>query len=307
MKNGFVNIALALACAVSVPTFASELVLKLGTVSSKPAKRIKSATPLMHHLVNQLKQDGYTSHRINVYQTIEELNSAILNKEVDLLSSTLYSALLYEKHANTSMIAKRWKKGNESYRSIFVAKSDSDVNSLSDLQGKVIGFESRESTSSYFLPKLTLLENGYNVKQMSAINEQPDADTIGYVFFDDLMANSNEINLSMWASRGAIDAIAYSTSNWENKKDTPTPIKNRLKSFYETDAYPRSLMSAGSHVPTPIVKKIQKALYELDSTEEGRAILTRYQTTKKFTPIDDASQEHIDKARRQLQYFEAHE
>lgn len=291
---------LALCCMISTPISATENRLDYGIVSGKPAKRIKDVTPLLSHLVEQFEPSVYSSHKVHVYPNIEKLNSAILAGEIDIISSTLYSALHYEKHSGTQIIASRWKKGAKSYRSVFVTKNGNSIDSLDALKGKVVGFESRESTSSYFLPAVTLLENGMKLQPLSSPRETPDIDSVGYLFFEDIMAHSDELNLSMWAAKGLVDSIAFSSSNWNSSKDTPTAIKKDLKIFYRTEEYPRALMSVSATMPSATIDRIQQVIFALDSNQDGRDILSQYQTTTKFTPLDEDVNKKVDSARLQL-------
>ncbi|MDN3684743.1 hypothetical protein QW180_18855 [Vibrio sinaloensis] len=43
------------------------------------------------------------------------------------------------------------------------------------------------------------------------------------------------MNMSMWATKGIVDAIAYSSSNWDNPKDTPVALKTSVKNVWPNE------------------------------------------------------------------------
>lgn len=297
MKKSLLLLFLALHSFTAV---GSELVLNYGVVSSKAKKRINDSTPISDYLAKNLSKYGYSESKVNVYETVDDMISALQQGKVDIITSTIYSGLLYQEHAQSSPIAIRWKKGKATYNSVFVTKSNGNIQNFEDLKGKVIGLESRESTSGYFLPIITLLDNGYTLELLTSPKQKPNKNNIGFVIFGEILNESNEINMSMWAARGVIDAIAYSSSNWDSPKDAPKNIKKRLSIFAKTEDYPRSIISVSHHISAEMTADIQHLLFNLDNTNEGQLLLDNYQQTKKFTPIDSASQELMDKAETQL-------
>jgi phosphonate transport system substrate-binding protein len=307
------TVAFLLACSSLIwtpPTFASNsetLTLNYGVISSKAKKRIKDSYPLFSYVAKQLNHLGYTDAKINVYPTIDELVSALQQGEVDIVSSTIYPALIVKRRAQAEPFLVRWKKGEESYNSVFVTHKKNEYNDLSQLQGKVIGFEDRASTSGYFLPMVTLLSHGLEVQQLTSLQSKPDADKVGYFFFDDMLRETNEVNMTMWTAKGMVDAIAYSSSNWNNPKDTPAALKQQLHTFAHTNDYPRSIMSI-SHLLDPVVATQLKAiLLELDQSPIGLEVLESYQETKKFSVLNNQANDLLYEAEQLLTKFDAHQ
>lgn len=267
--------------------------LSYGVLSSKPKKRIKDSYPLFSHVANQLSHHGYTDAKIKVYASVDELISAVQLGEVDLISSTIYPTLLIKQKSPIEPTLVRWKKGQSAYSSIFVTNKTNRYKTLSDLQGKVVGFEDRGSTSGYFLPLVSLLEQGLKVQQLTSLQDKPDADKVGYVFFDDLLRETNEVNMTLWAARGMVDAIAYSSSNWDNPKDTPIALKQKLYTFAQTQDYPRSIISISHNLDPAVVADLQQTLLDLHTHDLGVDLLTQYQKTKKFTAFDSDTERQL--------------
>ncbi|RTZ16795.1 phosphate/phosphite/phosphonate ABC transporter substrate-binding protein [Vibrio aquaticus] len=291
--------ALILACGIftiSHNSYAStneEKHLNYGVLSSKPKKRIKDSYPLFSYVAEQLSHHGYTDAQIKVYTSIDELISAIQLGDVDLISSTIYPTLIIKEKSPIEPALVRWKKGQSSYSSIFVTNKDNGYKNLSDLQGKVVGFEDRGSTSGYFLPMVSLIEQGLKVQHLTSLQEKPDADKVGYVFFDDLLRETNEVNMTLWVARGMVDAIAYSSSNWDNPKDTPIALKQKLYTFAQTQDYPRSIISISHSLDPTVAADLKRTLLELDTNVHGLGLLNQYQKTKKFTAFDSQTEKQL--------------
>lgn len=295
----FCNLPIALASSTTISN-TNEQTLNYGVVSYKAKKRIRDSSPFANTLATQLSEFGYKSAKVHVFNNTHDLISALQQGHIDVISSTVYSALLYQQEANTQPIAVRWKKALSSYQSLFVTKADSSINSFSDLENKVIAFESRESTSGYFLPMITLLNHGHQLERLNSTTSKPQQGNIGYVILDDLLHEANEITMSMWAAMGVVDAIAFSSTNWENEKDTPKNIQKLLRIFDETEYYPRALISVSPNLSNPVIHKIQEVLFDFDTHSENKETLSLYQNTTKFSPIDQDAHEIMSKAASQL-------
>ena len=194
MKKILLILLLSLHC---TSVISAELVLNYGVVSHKAKKRINDSTALSDYLAKNLSKYGYTDSKVHVYKTVEDMITALQQGKVDIITSTVYSALLYQEQAQSQPIVTRWKKGKASYHSVFVTKSNGNIHSFDDLKGKVIGLESRESTSGYFLPIITLLNNGYTLEPLTSTKQKPKKDNIGFIIFEDILNESNEVNMSI--------------------------------------------------------------------------------------------------------------
>ncbi len=278
--------------------------LNYGVISSKPSKRIKDSYPLFSYVAKQLADSGFEGAQVHVYSSIDELASDLQSGRIDLISSTIYPALLLKNKAQAQPFLVRWKKGEASYSSVFVANNRQRYNDLSELQGKIIGFEDRNSTSGYFLPMVTLLNQGLEVQHITSAQQQPNSDKIGYFFFDDRLRETNEVNMSMWAAMGKVDAIAYSSSNWTNPKDTPAALKQHLHMFAQTGHYPRSIISVSSKLDPAVAEKLRSVLLHLDQSDMGKKVLQSYQETKRFSVIDSNAEKLLDEAEQLLNQFE---
>lgn len=74
------------------------------------------------------------------------------------------------KKYGTQAIAKTILYGKSSYRSVIIAKKDSEINTLEDLKKRSFAFGETRSLSSYIVPRILLLDAGIDLKDLFHYN-----------------------------------------------------------------------------------------------------------------------------------------
>ena len=97
----------------------------------------------------------------------------IREKEVDLLIDSSVTALLVNELAGSKFLLRRWKNGQEAYRSVVVVRQDSRFNFLSDLAGETVAFEETFSTSGFMLPVLGMARSGLRLVPLDDLGQTP--------------------------------------------------------------------------------------------------------------------------------------
>ncbi|CCN37046.1 putative ABC-type phosphate/phosphonate transport system, periplasmic component [Vibrio nigripulchritudo SO65] len=277
----------------------------VGAVSQKVKSRIKWSLPLANYLADSLKEFGYTHGEVVVVSTLEEMEEKLRNHKVHLLPATVYSALLYEKNADANILTRRWKKGRATYSSIIFSIKSEDSKSFYELNGKSILFEKPSSNSSFFIPAVSLLSQGYELQYLDSHRQKPDSDKVGYMFIDQQLKQSNEINISSWVYQGRADLGAFSDSNWNANEDMPAKIKQSAEVVYESSPYPRDLMLSSPEFSDEMNNAIRHTLMNMHNTAEGKATLVKFQKTTKFDELNEETRKVLDEARLQLPKIEA--
>ncbi|MDF4861859.1 phosphate/phosphite/phosphonate ABC transporter substrate-binding protein, partial [Vibrio parahaemolyticus] len=205
---------------------------------------IKKATPLTQYVTENMAEYGYAKGAVKVFKNYRQLAVALENGTVQIATATPFNAMTLEKESNSQVLAIRWKKGLQKYHTVFFTNKESGIESFSDLRGKTLVFEKRTSTSSYYLPAITLLNHGEKLQYLPSPDDKPAKDSIGYLFLDEQLAQSNEINLSVWVYKQRVAAGAFSNFNWNNPKDLPENMKDKLAIFSRSVEIPRDLILA---------------------------------------------------------------
>lgn len=259
-----------------------EKTFTFGIVSNKAQSKIKKATPLTQYVTENMTEYGYAKGGVvKVFKNYRQLAVALENGTVQIATATPpFNAMTLEKESNSQVLAIRWKKGLQKYHTVFFTNKESGIESLSDLRGKTLVFEKRTSTSSYYLPAITLLNHGEKLQYLPSPDDKPAKDSIGYLFLDEQLAQSNEINLSVWVYKQRVAAGAFSNFNWNNPKDLPENMKDKLAIFSRSVEIPRDLILASPSMSLEQQRKITSILLDMDTTHEALSHLKSFRTPK---------------------------
>jgi phosphonate transport system substrate-binding protein len=178
-------------------------------------------------------------------------------------------------------VLRRWKKGVAEYHSVIYARRDSGVESVKDLQGKMIGFEESFSTSGYFLPKNSLLSSGLKLKEYKDPRASVKPDEVGYVF-----AREDE-NAMTWVLRGKI--VAAATGSTELDKLAGKDLAN-LKVIHQTVSVPRHIVSFRKDLDEKLAQKLREIMIGMEHSEEGKAVLAKWSNTTRFDDLPGGAQ-----------------
>jgi phosphonate transport system substrate-binding protein len=154
--------------------------LTIGSISNTPKEEIREFQPFIDYLVDSLADSNINVGRVMVASSLQEMSELINKGLVDLYIDSPFPIMAIEKRTDSIAFMRRWKKGVREYNSVIFTRKDSGIQSLDDLKGKTISFEESFSTSGYFLPKATLLNEHYSLVEKRSQNSPVAKDKIGY-------------------------------------------------------------------------------------------------------------------------------
>ncbi|OLQ74700.1 alkylphosphonate ABC transporter [Photobacterium proteolyticum] len=268
-----------------------EETLVVGVISTNPKKAFKRTQPIADYLAKNLQQHKITNALVVVAKDVRQMTRWIKNGQIDLVSETVFAAHDLVQNAGAQLLARRWKSGVAEYSSIFFSKLNHDVDSFDDLRNKNIAFEDRGSTSAYLIPAAILLEQGYELYEVTSPRELPPEGKIGYFFSDELSKSGGEKNMMSWVQRSIVAAAAFSNLDWE--KEIPEQVQRQLQIIYTSQPIPRSLMLVRPNMPAELKQDILMLLLSAHQSEQGKQALTAYKKTKKFDAITSDIEQSI--------------
>ena len=281
MINKFLRfwaIFLPLAALVPEPESTWARPINVGSVNTQPASEIKKFLPLANYLGNRLQSEGIDQGKVVVAKSIPEIATFLRDGKVDLYIDTLFPALAASRLSGSKLLLRRWKKGFGEYHTVIFTRTDSNINRIEDLKGKLIAFEEPYSTSGYFLPKAVLLQQGFKLATKTDSTKSVGHDEVGYVF------SGADDTTMLWVLRGK--AHAGATDNRSYLREARENLSN-LKVLYETFSIPRQVVSYRGNLPVELVAKIKEILMDMQQSEEGKKTLQDFEKTTKFDEIPD--------------------
>ena len=259
-----------------VQTAARLETLIVGRVSADPVKTLPRLQELSAYLAGHLAHLGITSSRAVVARNNEEMVALLRSGDVDLVSETVMSAMLFSNAAGADFLMREWKRGVASYRSLLFARRDSGIAGLDDLGGRVLAFEDPGSTSGFLIPLAILREHGVEAVELPSPGISPPDGKVGYVFI------GNEVNIAAWVARGIVDAGALNSSDWEDVDRTPGMFKDQLMILHESPDIPRSVLLARGDLDPRIRDSLSHTLADMENDPAAESVLDTYYQVARY-------------------------
>jgi phosphonate transport system substrate-binding protein len=245
----------------------AQQVFRVTTIPEEAAtEQVRKFTPLATYLEKKLGvKVEFTP--VSDYPAAVE---ALVNKKVDLVWFGGFTHVQANLRSGGKIVPIAQREEDTKFQSVFIAKTDSGIKSLSDLKGKQVSFGSQSSTSGHLMPRSFLLE--------AKIDPDKDFKRVAY-------SGAHDATIASVVS-GKVEAAALDMTVWkkfvsENKVDTKA-----VDVFYTTPTYFNYNWSVHADMNADLRAKVQKALLDLSAdTPEGKEILqlnraTRYIPTK---------------------------
>ena len=166
-----------------VETLSPDQIITVGDISKKtPAKKLRRFVPLANYLPRHLKNYGIESGKVVIARNVEEMARLLKDGTVDIYFDSPFPALAVQDLSASEFILRRWKKGDPTFWSTFVALRASGITSTEDFVGKVMVFEKPDSTGGFALPAGTLIRRGFTLTEVTSPDAKVAPDEIGYLF-----------------------------------------------------------------------------------------------------------------------------
>jgi phosphonate transport system substrate-binding protein len=250
--------------------------LVLGRVSNNAERDTRLLQPIADYAAKAMADVGVTGARVRIYPDNAAMILALRNRDVDWITETASSALVFMDKADAKILLRRWKRGVSEYQTFVLARRDSGIASLDDLVGRTIAFEDKGSTSAFFIPAYALIERGLRLVRLASPGDRPPMGAVGYVF------SGEELISSAWVHRGRVSASALSNLDWNKPDSMPPAFKQDLRIIYASPKFPYALELVRSGLDPAIRTRLKQILLRAHKDPKARTALKAYQGTTKF-------------------------
>ncbi|MCY8230593.1 phosphate/phosphite/phosphonate ABC transporter substrate-binding protein [Priestia endophytica] len=219
------------------------------------------------------------------YNTIVE---AMASEKVDVgfLPPTAYVLAKDQGAADVILQAQRYgvndKDGSptdelvDSYKSMFIVKKDSGIDSLEDLKGKKIGYQNVTSSAGYVWPAASLMDVGLDpLKDVQPVT----------------LKGHDQAVISLL--NGDIDAaVTFQDARTIVQKDYED-VFDQTKVIHYTEPIPNDTVAVQSDMDEDLRKDIQEAFINIGKDEEGKKIIRDIYTHEGYVKSDDSKFEIV--------------
>ena len=273
--KAFLTCAL-LACGVMAH---AQPVFRVTTIPEEAAtEQVRKFTPLAAYLEKRLGMKVEFTPVTDYPAAVE----ALVNKRVDLVWFGGFTHVQAQLRSGGKIVPIAQREEDTRFQSVFIAKTDSGIRTLSDLKGKQVSFGSASSTSGHLMPRHFLLQ--------AKLDPEKDFRRVAY-------SGAHDATIASVVS-GRVDAAALDITVWrkfvaEHKVDTKA-----VDVFHTTPTYFNYNWSMHADTSAELRQRVQKALLDLDgSTPEGREILQLNRATR-YIPTSSENYKGLESAGR---------
>lgn len=277
--NRYLGISIAALILLLNPAYAAKDTLVIGKVSSNPKKHYRYLKPIADYAANKMQDLGIKRAKVRMARNNRQMIALLRSGQVDWITETLFSALIFNNKVKAKFLLRKWKKGVPNYYTIFFTHKNSGIKQLSDLKGKMIALEDPGSTTAFFLPIMALLEQNLPLLELSSPRDLVPNDRVGYVF------SRQEINTSTWVHKGLVSAGAYNNLDWEKEDHNPSAFREDMSIFYKTRPYPRAIELVRQDLDPKISERLKQILLHIHEDPAAKQVLYSYQKTTRFDEI----------------------
>ncbi len=231
--------------------------------------------PLMTYLSDVL------ARKVGLYiaKDYGDLRTQMESGAVDVGSFSPFAYVDAQRGGKIRIIAQSILDRSATYRGLIIARKDSGVRTVGDLEGKRFAFVDPKSASGYVYPRAMLVEKGVTPERY---------------FKETIFAGGHDkVIAAVLDGRVDAGAIYDGALGVAKAKGVATDVLVVLSS---TDPIPHDAIAVRLGLDDTLVRKLQAALVDLDKSEAGRRVIA--QSTKKLTGHVVADDSVFDVVRR---------
>lgn len=274
-----ISVLALLQFAVAPPAWAADVpdVLRIAAIPDEnPNELLRVYTPFAEYLAKELRMKVRFTPVVDYAATVEVLAAG----KVDLVWYGGFTSVQAVRRTNGTAKRLVLRQEDAEFKSVFIAKPASGINSLADLKGKTFAFGSVSSTSGHLMPRFFILK--------ANLNPERDFKQVAYSGAHDATA--------LWVESGKVDAGALNFLVWDKLIQTKKVDLSKVNVFWTTPPYVDYVWTARGDLDKGLQEKITAAFLKLDYGNPEHKRLLDLHRTKKYIKATDEEWKGIEEA-----------
>lgn len=201
-----------------------------------------------------------------------------------------FGYVLANEQYGAEVILKSIRNGSGTYKAQYIVRSDSGIETLADLEGKIWAYADKGSTSGYLFPASQLMEK-------FDYDSAPELET---EFFSNTVPAGGHDTAALAVLEGDADvATTFDDVRTELEKEHPD-IMDELTVIDYTEEIPNDTISVTKELDDELVKKIKEAFLSFNDDKEMIKIMNEVYN---WDAIDEATDEEYQLVKDTYQEF----
>ncbi|MBN2017154.1 MAG: phosphate/phosphite/phosphonate ABC transporter substrate-binding protein [Candidatus Cloacimonetes bacterium] len=251
---------LIIGCSQKAPLGTKKNPIKMYFVPSMEAGKIVTSGQEIADYLHE--KTGYF-FRVAVPTSYASVIEAIGTKETDIAWLATFAYILANEKFGAEVELTTVRNGLEKYKGQFVALAGSGIDSVEDIQGKVIAYTDAASTSGYIYPSALLAKKGIKPARSLFAGGHPQAILAVY-------QGTADVGCTFWSPTDENGTIRDAR---RAVIETYPDIVDKVKIIGYTEWIPNDTVTFRKEFPEDMKNAIVDALIEFANTEEGHQTL----------------------------------
>ncbi len=223
------------------------------------------------------KLTGY-SFKVAVPISYAAVIEAIGSYQCDVAWLPTFAYIVTEQKYHAKVKFTTVRNGLKHYRGQFVARADSMINSVEDIQGKDIAYTDAASTSGYIYPSAILKQKGIEPATYKFYGSHNAAILAVY-------SGTADVACSYWSPNDPNTGMPKDAR--EKLLETTPDILEKVVPFAFTDWIPNDTVTFRKNLPKDLEAKLENALKQFAGSPEGKKIMQALYDIDGLEPATD--------------------
>ncbi len=225
-----------------------------------------------------LEQETGYHFKVAVPTSYAAVVEAIGAFQADIAWLPTFAYVLAEEKYGAEVEFMTVRNGLNKYCGQFVARAGSGIDSLEQIEGKVVAYTDAASTSGYIYPSAILKQRGITPGRYTLAGGHPQAITAVY-------NGTADVACTYWSPP---DASGKPKDAREKLLETYPDVFTKLKIVALTDSIPNDTVTFRRGIPDQVKQALVAALEKFSQTNDGQTILRDLYDIDGLTPATDA-------------------
>ncbi|WP_010098126.1 phosphate/phosphite/phosphonate ABC transporter substrate-binding protein [Ornithinibacillus scapharcae] len=249
--------------------------LVIGFVPSQDSDTIADT---VEPLANRLGEELDIEVKSQVMTDYNALVEAMGANQVHIGFIPAFGYVLANEQYGVEVILKSIRNGSGTYKAQYLVRSDSGIESLKDLEGKVWAYGDQGSTSGYLFPANQLMEE-FDIATAAELETE---------FFSETISAGGHDNAALQVYEGDADvATTFDDVRTELEEDYPD-IMDKLTVLTYTDEIPNDTISVTKELDKEFVQKIKDVFLSFNDDKEMIEIMNEVYNWDAIDEAEDA-------------------